>query len=64
MFCTANISLTESCHDYQRKEYSHEVTARNPGGLVTSSQLISYDRQTGRQGRLVHQSKEINAGTC
>lgn len=42
----------------------HEISPGYPRRLVTGSQRISNDRQTGSQSGLVHQSDEVDGGTC
>ena len=42
----------------------HEISPGYPRRLVTGSQRISNDRQTGSQSGLVHQCDEVDGGTC
>lgn len=42
----------------------HEISPGYPRSLVTGSQRISNDGQTGSQSGLVHQSDEVDGGTC
>lgn len=40
-----------------------EVAAGEPRGLAVRAQGVGHDMQTGRQRGLVHQSKQVDAGT-